>query len=243
MANVSRAWFNLVYLVLILFALSVALTWASGTDLFAALLINLLGSLQVYYGIVTIQHPLTDPLLLVANLIDTVIFAMLTVILAAWFYEFISGFSIRGRGVRGRLKSMHEHIIVVPYNPFAATLLKEFKGSGIKAVTIATNRRELLPLYKLNELAISGDIKESGTFEAAGISKAKYVIACSDDDLQNALITITAKTANPKVRIITRVTKEDDIPKLDMAGAYKMILPEVTAGEKIGEEILKRIIG
>ena len=243
MANIDRAWVNLVYLVIIIFAVSVLLTSYSGTDPLTALLVNLLGSLQVYYGIVTIQHPLSNPLLLVANLLDTVIFAMLTVILAAWFYEFISNVNLKERGIRGKLRSLDEHIIVVPYNSFASTLLKEFRDSKIKAVTIAPNRRELLTLYRQNELAISGDIKESETFEVAGIAKAKYVIACSDDDLQNALISITAKAANPKIKVISRVTKEEDIPKLDMAGSYKMILPEVTAGEKIGEEILKRVIG
>lgn len=242
MARVSKAWFNLVYLAAILFVVSVALTAASGTGPLTALLVNLLGSLQVYYGIITVQNPLANPLLLVANLLDTVIFAMLTVIFAAWFYEFISNINLKERGVLGRLKSLESHIIVVPYNSFSNTLLKEFRDAKIKAVTIATSRRELLPLYRQNELAIAGDIKQFETFETAGIAKAKYVIACSEDDLQNALIAITAKTANPRIKVISRVTKEEDIPKLDMAGAYKMILPEVTAGEKIGEEILKRIL-
>jgi voltage-gated potassium channel len=92
-----------------------------------------------------------------------------------------------------------------------------------------------------NEFAIAGDIKSMDVFEIAGIKRARCLVACSKDDIQNALIAITAKTANPHIKIIVRAENEENVVKLMRAGAHKVIVPGKTAGVDMGNEIVKRV--
>ena len=133
-------------------------------------------------------------------------------------------------------------MIVVPSNGFARALLKELKGSSIEAVAIAENRREMRQVHNEGLFAIAGDIKSMDTFEIAGIKRARCLVACSKDDIQNALIAITAKTANPRINIIARADLEENRVKLMSAGAHVVIVPGKTAGVDIGNEIVKRVL-
>ena len=69
------------------------------------------------------------------------------------------------------------------------------------------------------------------------------MIACSEDDTENALIVITAKAANRGIKVVARVESEDDIAKLDKAGAYRTVMPEATAGAEIGGILVKKLAG
>ncbi len=59
--------------------------------------------------------------------------------------------------------------------------------------------------------------------------------------MQNALISVTAKSANARAKIISRVTDYDNISKIKSAGAFRMIMPEITTGTEIGKEIVKKV--
>jgi Trk K+ transport system NAD-binding subunit len=63
-------------------------------------------------------------------------------------------------------------------------------------------------------------------------------VACSDDDIKNSMIAISAKAVGSKVKIITRVAKEENIPKLSRSGVYKCIMPEAAAGDRMSESII-----
>lgn len=229
----------MIVIIVALFLASVILTVLAGIDPQIALLENLFASLEIFYNLIPYSAT-TNPLILATNFIHTIVFALLAFTLASWFFDFISNISIRERVALSVAKKLQRHVIVVPFNQFAGDVIKELKRSGIKTVTIAESRKELVHIYRLNELGIPGNIKEMEVFEAAGIKRARYIVACSDDDMQNALIAITAKAANPNIEIIARVSDENDIPKLDIAGAKRMIMPEITAGQMIGEELAKR---
>lgn len=224
-----------------LFAVSVILTAYAGISPGLALLDSALDALDVSYVLVPFALA-SNPLIFLAKILDAGIFPILAVVLAAWFFDFINSISIREHGVLSRLKRMDGHVIVVPSNSFARSLLKELKSSSIEGVAIAENRREMRQIHDDGLFAIAGDIRSMDTFEIAGIKRAKWLVACSKDDIQNALIAITAKTANPHIKIIVRAEKDDNRSKLMRAGAHKVIVPGNTAGIDIGNEIVRRVL-
>ncbi|MDE1833587.1 MAG: NAD-binding protein [Candidatus Micrarchaeota archaeon] len=241
MASRRTNWYTLIVIAVALFVLSTTLTMFAGVNPALAIIANALQSLQIPYNILSYSSA-ANPFELISNLMDTVVFALITVIMATWFYGFITSVSIKERFVLSRIRKLSGHVVVAPYNGFARELMRSLREQRIDAVAMVENRREMLSLVHQNELAVVGDLKYKDSFEAAGVDRARYIVAASDDDLENALIAITAKTVSPHVRVITRVNREENIPKLDMAGAYKMIMPEITAGELIGEELTKTMM-
>lgn len=241
MVDQKRTQYTLIVIVLLLFLAALILSVAAGVSPQEALVENALDSVQVSYTLVQFSSA-ENLLFLVSKVLNSVIFPILTVILAVWFFDFINNVNFREGLVLAKIKNLQNHVIVVPYNSFAKSFLQELKDSGIKAVTIVENKKELVHLYKENELAIEGDPRSVKIFETAGIDNARCVVACSKDDIQNALASITAKTARPDVEVFVKANKEENIDRLERAGAYKTILAESTAGKEVGEEIAKRVL-
>jgi voltage-gated potassium channel len=241
MATLKRTQYTLIGIVAVLFIASVLITVYAGIDPKTAILDNALDSLQVSFYLIPLSAA-ENPLILLSKIFDACIFPVLTVIAAAWFFDFISNLNLRERFTLSKLNRIRDHVIVIPYNNFSKALLQELKSAGIKRVTIAETKKELERLYKENELAILGDVRSMETFDIAGINRARCIIACSKDDIQNALIAITAKTANPHTRIIARANKEENVDKIQRAGAHKVIIPERTAGMDIGNSLAKVIL-
>jgi voltage-gated potassium channel len=73
----------------------------------------------------------------------------------------------------------------------------------------------------------------------ANIEQARAVIACSDRDADNALITLIAhdmKTSgrNSRLRIIARIEQEQGVRKLEAAGADYVVSPSTLGGRMMG---------
>ncbi len=240
MANLKSAQYIMIGIIVVLFVASVLLTIYAGISPGRALLDSTLDALDVSYVLIPFAIASNPPIFL-AKTLDAGIFPLLAVILAAWFFDFINGINFKERMVLSRLKKMNDHVIVVPSNSFARSLLKELKSSSIDCVAIAENKREMRQIHNENEFAIAGDIRSMETFEIAGIKRARCLVACSKDDIQNALIAITAKTANPHIKIVVRADKDENRVKLMRAGAHKVIVPGKEAGIDMGNEIVRRI--
>ena len=241
MVTLKSAWVTVVLAAFSLFIISNLLTIYSGLAPLPAFIENVLGSLQVDYYIFN-PGMQNNPYVLASDFINSIVFVLITVVLASWFFEFIANLSIRRGIVLSRISKAKNHVIVAPFTQLAKELMLEFKKAGIKAVFITEDKEDLADLYAKNEMVLVGSLKSMKVFESAGIKRAKYVVACSEDDLQNTLIAITAKNANPNIKVISRVRDESDIPKLSIAGAYWMVKPEIAAGAKVADELIKRLV-
>ncbi len=242
MADSQTTVLSVVFVSLFLFIVAITLTIAAGVDIRLALIWNTLAALDVAFSINQIYSNAANPLVFVANILDAFVFALLAVAIATVFFRFINNIDIERRGALSRIKRLRKHVIIAPYNSFASALMKEFNTASIPYVVITDSEPEARKLYEKKTPVLIGIIASSDAFKTAGIDRARLVVACDEDDTQNALICVTAKSANPRMRILSRVSRLDSIPKLGKAGAYRMILPEVATGTKLGEEISKAMI-
>jgi voltage-gated potassium channel len=241
---IKRTWYTLMYIAAALFAASTALTMYSGIGFGDAIIWNVLSSLNIFYASVILPFQSeTTPFVLAASMLDGIVFALLTVLVASWFFSFIRSINVRGLIVLSRIKRLKGHIIVVPFNQLAGSLMEEFSARSAKAVAITERDWTARELYRKNALVVVGDPKDEETFSAANVREASFVIACSEDDTENALIAITAKAVNPNVKVIARLTRSDDIPKIVKAGAHRTVMPEATAGADIGNVLIERLKG
>ena len=225
----------------VLFVVSVLITIAAGVGAGVALVWNVLASLYIYYDLIPANLVNTPPIF-VASLLDAFVFALFAVFLATWFTELIRSINISERFALSRIKRLKNHVIIVPYNSFSMTLVEEMQRAGMEFVVMAGDQLQAARLYSKKVLAVVGTVRGEDSFKNAGIERASYVIACEDDDVKNALIAIAARDANHSISVLSRVIEEENMPKLDKAGASWVIIPSVTAGVSIGNEIVKRVV-
>ena len=241
MALIKNTQYIILSVAVALFLISVSLTVLAGVAPGIAIIWNVLSSLYIYYDLIPANLAANSPFILMSSLLDAFVFALFTVFLATWFIDLLRSINIREYVAVSRARKMVGHAIVVPYNSFSKALVEELSNSGLKAVVIAESDSQAAHLRGRSILAVVGDTNDKAVFLTAGIARASYVIACDDEDVRNAMIAITAKDVNSKIKVISRVAREDNMQKLGRAGAYKIVLPGVTAGMSIGDEIVKRL--
>ncbi|MCL4374111.1 MAG: NAD-binding protein [Candidatus Marsarchaeota archaeon] len=238
MASSRRSRYELLGIAALLFLLSIILTLLAGVRLQTALIENIFGSLEIGYAIVSFNVA-ENIFVLASAFFDTIVFALITVVFASAFFSAITKINIRERRMLIRIKKLQHHSIVVPFNGFAMETATELKGRGKQVVVVCRSKHDFEHVYRKGMIPIIGDERSVELFKAANIDSADNVIVCDENDISNTLITMTAKTANSRIKIVSRVSSEGSIPKLGMAGAHRMIMPEITAGEEVGNKLVK----
>jgi len=236
----SNANYTIVVVAMLLFGVSIALTLLAGVSPGIALVWNMLSALYISYDIIP-TNILSNPLILASSFLDAIVFALFAVFLATWFIDVIRSINIEEYFTLRKVRALKNHIIVAPYNNFSKVLVEELRKEKFRFVVIVENPSQAAQLYAKKIPAVVGELRGGEVLKSAGIERASSVIACDDDDVKNALISIAAKDANPGISIISRVVAEENMQKLGKAGASRIVIPEVTAGTNVGEELLKRV--
>jgi len=86
---------------------------------------------------------------------------------------------------------------------------------------------------------IVGDPGRDEILELAGVKRAAGVVACTDSDKENLVVTLTARQLNPSIRIVTRVTDVEVEPKLRKVGADAVVSPNFIGGLRMASELIR----
>ena len=73
-------------------------------------------------------------------------------------------------------------------------------------------------------------LSEESVLRAAGIERAKGLLAALGNDHDNLFLVLTARSLNPNLRIIARGSHPSVVDKMLKAGADEVVLPETTGG-------------
>jgi len=86
-------------------------------------------------------------------------------------------------------------------------------------VGIDLNEQQVEALREHGYLTIAGDATEDEVLKAAGVERARSIIAALPHDPGNILITMAAKDLNPGTRVVARADRPENITRLKRAGA------------------------
>ncbi len=240
MADMKKAKRRLMMVVVVLYVLSIVIAIAAGGGVVASIIDYTLGAFQIDFSMMGFVAA-SNPLILLSKFLNASIFPILTAVLAAGFFDFIGSINMRERIAMARIRRLRNHVVVAPYNNFSRTLLAELRKANKPTVVITENRRDLNRIYREGELAMYGDIRLLSTFRTANIGSAECMVACSDNDVQNALISITARSANPHIKVFGKANRRENSAGLRKAGISNALTIEDTAGEEIAEIVSRKV--
>ena len=127
---------------------------------------------------------------------------------------------------------LKNHTIVCGLGRTGQAAIKELYREKIPFVVVEKDEarieeaREKYP----NLIYIHGDATQDETLIRAGVKSAANLIVATANDADNLFITLSAKNLNPRIRIVTRANREENVIKLKRAGATEVILPNVIGG-------------
>jgi voltage-gated potassium channel len=137
------------------------------------------------------------------------------------------------------IETVRDHFIVCGYGQVGRTVVDQLKRLKIPFVLIETNDGLYRELVKEGFMVIQGDAQRHDILETAGIKRARGVCVVIDNDAANLYITVTAKSMNPKAKIITRAGQQRYAQAMRNSGADEVIIPEYEGGLMTGRMIEK----
>ncbi|MHB8574642.1 MAG: potassium channel family protein [Dehalococcoidia bacterium] len=138
-----------------------------------------------------------------------------------------------GQRMRSRIEHLENHFIICGLGRVGAEVAAEFAARSLPFVVIDSAADAVQRATKRDYLALEGDATLDETLEAAGVRRARCLVAASDSDANNTYITLSAKTLNPNIFVVTRTAQPENERKLRQAGADRVISPYAIAGRHI----------
>jgi voltage-gated potassium channel len=115
-------------------------------------------------------------------------------------------------------------------------------NNGAPFVIVDNDPDRVAGMESVRYFFIDGDATEEHVLEAAGLDRARAVVAAVNSDADNVLITLTAKGLNPGVEVIARTKADENEGKLRRAGADRVIAPTTIGGRRIGQLLTRPVV-
>lgn len=146
----------------------------------------------------------------------------------------ISGL-FRRRRLAHSIDRLSRHYIVCGYGRVGQQAAADLREQGFAVVVIEPTAPSS---DTSDELLIAGDASDDAVLLAAGIARARGLMAATGDDAANLLITLSARALAPGLTILARASESSAESKLLLAGATHVVSPYAIGGHRIAAELL-----
>jgi voltage-gated potassium channel len=153
--------------------------------------------------------------------------------------EFIQSKLFWNKKMIKNISKLKNHYIICGYGRMGAVIAKELKEKGQKFLIIENNDQKVEKIRSKGMFCINGDATSEEILKDAKIDKAIGVAVVLDTDQENLFVTMSMKTTNPDLFILSRCSKEDNQSKLLRAGANKVVNPYTAGGHRMAEILSK----
>lgn len=168
-------------------------------------------------------------------------FILAYVIKSAAEYMFSGTFieNRRKRKMTKKIDSMKNHYILCGYGRVGKQIAHELSIEKVNFVVIDRKKEVVRQAIEDGYIAIEGNPVDEETLLKSNIKKAKSLIAALGVDSDNIFLVLTAKSLSPSLYIVARSSNEENVQKLEKAGANKVTLPYRIGGYHMAAEALR----
>jgi voltage-gated potassium channel len=142
----------------------------------------------------------------------------------------------RRRLMDRRLAQLEGHVIVCGWGRVGRAFAHYATGGGETVVVVDRDEERL---EGLDLLHVVGDASDDDVLRAAGIERARALVAGLDTDADNLYLTLSGRALNPSLFIVARARDETSDAKLRRAGADRVVNPQAIGGARIAGFILQ----
>ena len=148
----------------------------------------------------------------------------------------------RRRAVRRQVEKLDGHHIICGYGRVGEAVARHFESHGARFVVIDSDQTSLDRATEAGFPVVPGDASSDEVLEAAGVRRAKGLIAAVGSDAENIFVTLSARVLNPGLLIVARASSEDTVNKLERAGADHVVTPYGIGGRRMATLMLKPLV-
>ena len=165
--------------------------------------------------------------------------ASVTVLLVEGFF----GKALRGRRMNKAIGALKDHVVVAGAGSTGKHVIEELVKVNEAFVVIDHSGEHL---ERINEelangklLFVRGDATDDRTLLAAGVERARGVVAALTHDKDNLFVTLSARSLNAHARIVAKVVEPEAEAKMLKAGASTIVSPAMLGGRRMASEVVR----
>jgi voltage-gated potassium channel len=163
--------------------------------------------------------------------------------LTALLVEGAIGQALRRNRMRKQIAAMEDHIVVAGAGSTGRHVIEELVATRTPFVVIDRDQHHLIriseDLCEGKMLYVHGDATEDHVLLAAGIQRAKGLVAALTHDKDNLYVTLSARSLNPNARIVAKSIEDEALPKMLKAGATSVVSPTMIGGRRMASELIR----
>ena len=188
----------------------------------------------------TVGYSETRELSSTGRLFTSILITMSVVSMACWTAAItsvlvsgdISG-NFKRKKERSMIKKMKGHTVVCGGGIMGRTVIASLLMQNKDVVLIANDPEHVNVLRRLHPelIIVESDPKSELALADANALRARHLIAATESDYDNLLITITGKGLGTKIKIIACAQGNELITRMYKVGADEVICPLVLSGE------------
>jgi voltage-gated potassium channel len=163
--------------------------------------------------------------------------------ITAMLVEGVIGRAMRRRRMQNKLTNISGHYVVAGCGRTGKYCLDEIMGLGKQVVAIDQDEKLLERLneeqYNGKLTYVVGDATDDHALVAAGVERAKGLIAALADDPANVFLVLSARNLNTQIKIAAKVLQAENEPKMKKAGADRLVSPYRIGGFRLASELVR----
>jgi voltage-gated potassium channel len=140
------------------------------------------------------------------------------------------------RAPRQVADTVRDHVVICRYDDVAKNFVHRLELNAIPYVVLEPVAATAAGLHADGVKVITGDVDSRATLAAAGVGRARMVLA-NLGDADNTNVTITAREESRDVPVVAIVEDKDAVDVLDLSGATN-VLP---LKHRLGEQLAARV--
>ena len=132
-----------------------------------------------------------------------------------------------------QVSALSDHVILCGFGRVGSGVFENLRRRHVPVVVVERDERAIEAAEEAGALVVEGDATHNHVLEDAGIQRARAVVASVTNDSDNLVIVLSARSLRPDVRIVSRASELEAEDKLRMAGADRVVAPQVVGSERL----------
>ncbi len=129
-----------------------------------------------------------------------------------------------------RISGMSGHVIICGHGRVGRSAREHLKNIGAQVVVVDNVPERVV---HLEDPHLIGDCTRDEVLRAAGVDRARALIATLETDADTVYLTLSARALRPDLVIIARARTVDSKEKLVLAGATRAVNPQLIGGRRM----------
>ncbi len=162
--------------------------------------------------------------------------------LTALLVEGVMGQMFRRRRMQKKIAGLKGHFVIVGCGRVGSYVVAELNQVKRPFVVIDSDQHAIDHLAHelgVDFLHVIGDATDDATLEAASVKSAAGLVCALSLDRDNLFVTLSARTLNAGLRIISKVVEAHNVGKFLRAGASSTVTPQHIGGMRLANELVR----